>query len=43
MRYDELRTALEERYRLLAREAATVEERIDLVNRANAVRTWSLT
>jgi serine/threonine-protein kinase PknG len=38
-----LRTALEERYRLLAREAATVEERIDLVNRANAVRTWSLT
>ena len=38
-----LRAALEERYRLLAREAGTREERIDLVNRANAVRNWSLT
>lgn len=38
-----LRAALEERYRLLAREAATPEERIDRVNQANAVRNWSLT
>jgi serine/threonine-protein kinase PknG len=38
-----LRTALEERYRALAREAGTREERVDLVNRANAVRSWSLT
>ena len=29
--------------RLLAREAATPEEKIDHVNRANAIRNWTLT
>jgi serine/threonine-protein kinase PknG len=38
-----LRGALEERYRNLAREAGSPEERVDHVNRANAVRNWSLT
>ncbi len=38
-----LRGGLEERFRALAREAATQDERIDHVNRANTVRNWSLT
>ncbi|MBU1800844.1 MAG: serine/threonine protein kinase, partial [Actinobacteria bacterium] len=38
-----LRTGLERGYRLLARDAQALPERIELVNRANAVRVWSLT
>ena len=38
-----LRAGLERAYRLLARDAQALPERIELVNRANAVRTWSLT
>ena len=38
-----LRTALEGSYRALAREAGTREERIALVDRANAVRPWTRT
>ena len=38
-----LRTALEASYRALAREAGTREERIALVDRANAVRPWTST
>ena len=38
-----LRKGLEERFRMLAREAGSPEEKIDHVNRANAVRQWSLT
>jgi serine/threonine-protein kinase PknG len=38
-----LRTGLERGYRLLARDAQALPERIELVNRANAVRAWSLT
>jgi serine/threonine-protein kinase PknG len=38
-----LRQALEESYRALAREAPSRAERIDLVNRANAARGWTLT
>ncbi|MCW2812959.1 MAG: serine/threonine protein kinase, partial [Nocardioides sp.] len=38
-----LREGLERAYRLLARDATDLTERIELVNRANAVRTWSLT
>ncbi len=32
-----------ETLRTLARDAPTLEERIDLVNQANAVRSWTLT
>lgn len=38
-----LREGIERAYRLLARDTADLTERIELVNRANAVRTWSLT
>ncbi len=38
-----LRGALERSYRALAKEATTRDERIELVNRANQVREWSLT
>ena len=38
-----LRAGIESGYRLLARDAQALPERIELVNRANAVRTWSLT
>ena len=38
-----LRAALEQRYRLLAREAPDEAERFALVDRANAVRPWTLT
>ena len=38
-----LRAGLERGYRLLARDAQALPERIELVNRANAVRAWSLT
>ncbi len=38
-----LRAGIERGYRLLARDAQALPERIELVNRANAVRTWSLT
>jgi serine/threonine-protein kinase PknG len=37
-----LREALETSYRELAKDAGQLEERIDLVNRANAVRSWTL-
>lgn len=37
-----LRAALESSYRTLAREAQLPEDRIDLVNRANSVRSWTL-
>ena len=40
---DALRAVLEKSYRSLAREAATREERIALVDRANEVRPWTLT
>ncbi|MDO5498078.1 MAG: tetratricopeptide repeat protein [Propionibacteriaceae bacterium] len=36
-----LRNALESSYRALAREALRPEDRIDLVNQANAVRAWT--
>ena len=38
-----LRQGIERAYRMLARDAADLPERIELVNRANAVRAWSLT
>ncbi len=38
-----LRAGLEQAYRDLARDAAKLEERIELVNQANAVRSWTLT
>ena len=38
-----LRAGIERGYRLLARDAQALPERIELVNRANAVRAWSLT
>ncbi len=38
-----LRAGIERSYRLLARDAADLTERIELVNRANAVRAWTLT
>ncbi len=38
-----LRAGLEQTYRDLARDAAKLEERIELVNQANAVRSWTLT
>ncbi|MDO5683379.1 MAG: tetratricopeptide repeat protein, partial [Propionibacteriaceae bacterium] len=37
-----VRSALETSYRALAREALIPEDRIDMVNRANAVRGWTL-
>ena len=40
---DGLRDGLEETFRNLARDAARLDERIELVNRANAVRSWTLT
>lgn len=38
-----LRAGLETAYRALAREAPLLEDRISLVNQANAVRSWTLT
>jgi serine/threonine-protein kinase PknG len=38
-----LREGVERAYRLLARDTADLTERIELVNRANAVRAWTLT
>ncbi|MDO9456638.1 tetratricopeptide repeat protein [Nocardioides sp.] len=38
-----LREGIERAYRLLARDASALDERIELVNRANAARAWSLT
>ncbi|MET0523186.1 MAG: tetratricopeptide repeat protein, partial [Nocardioides sp.] len=38
-----IRAGLERAYRALARDAPHLEARIDLVNHANAVRTWTLT
>ncbi|WP_148615675.1 serine/threonine-protein kinase [Nocardioides rubriscoriae] len=38
-----LRAGIERAYRLLARDASDLTERIELVNRANAARAWSLT
>lgn len=38
-----LRSGLETAYRTLAREAPLLEDRIGLVNQANAVRSWTLT
>jgi serine/threonine-protein kinase PknG len=38
-----LRAGIEQGYRALARDAQALPERIELVNRANAVRAWSLT
>ena len=40
---ESLREGLEQTYRTLARDAAELEERIELVNQANAVRSWTLT
>ena len=40
---DDVRAALERSYRLLARDTEQLKERVELVNRANAVRVWSLT
>ena len=42
-RDETLRTALEGSYRALAREAGSREERVALVDRANAVRPWTST
>lgn len=39
----DIRTGLENALRLLARDAHDLDERVDLVNQANAVRNWSLT
>ncbi len=39
----DIRSGLENALRLLARDARDLEERVDLVNQANAVRNWSLT
>ena len=38
-----LRTGIEDSYRILARESTDPNERIRLVNQANAQRNWSLT
>ncbi|WP_183098505.1 serine/threonine-protein kinase [Nocardioides pelophilus] len=38
-----IRDGLENALRLLARDAHDLDERVDLVNQANAVRNWSLT
>ena len=38
-----IRAGLERAYRALARDAPDLEARVDLVNHANAVRTWTLT
>ncbi len=38
-----LREGLETAFRNLARDAAKLDERIELVNQANAVRSWTLT
>jgi serine/threonine-protein kinase PknG len=38
-----IRAGLENALRLLARDARDLDERVDLVNQANAVRNWSLT
>ncbi|QCW51400.1 protein kinase [Nocardioides dongxiaopingii] len=38
-----LRAGIEKAYRALARDAADLGERVELVNRANAVRAWTLT
>ncbi|KQW53634.1 serine/threonine protein kinase [Nocardioides sp. Root1257] len=40
---DGLRDGLEKAYRTLARDATVVEDRVALVNQANAVRSWTLT
>lgn len=40
---DGVRNALEKAYRLLARDTQQLDERVELVNRANSVRVWSLT
>ncbi|WP_183094976.1 serine/threonine-protein kinase [Nocardioides stalactiti] len=39
----DVRAGLENALRLLARDAHDLDERVDLVNQANAVRNWSLT
>ncbi len=39
----DIRTGLETALRLLARDAHDLDERVDLVNQANAVRNWSMT
>ncbi len=39
----EVRAGLETAYRALARESTELDERVNLVNHANAVRSWSLT
>ncbi len=38
-----IRAGLENALRLLARDAHDLDERVDLVNQANAIRNWSLT
>ena len=38
-----IRAGLERAYRALARDAPDLEARVELVNQANAVRTWTLT
>ncbi|HWM72301.1 MAG TPA: tetratricopeptide repeat protein, partial [Nocardioides sp.] len=38
-----IRDGLERAYRALARDAPDLKARVDLVNHANAVRTWTLT
>ena len=40
---DGLREGLESTFRNLARDASKLDERIELVNQANAVRSWTLT
>ncbi len=40
---DGVRNALEKSYRTLARDTEQLKERVELVNRANDVRVWSLT
>jgi serine/threonine-protein kinase PknG len=37
-----IRSALEESYRALARDADDLKTRVELVNEANAVRNWTL-
>ena len=39
---ESIRDALEESYRALARDAAELKTRVELVNEANAVRNWTL-
>ena len=39
---ESIRDALEESYRALARDAAELRTRVELVNEANAVRNWTL-